>query len=199
MSVLGAQIPLSTFARSDTAQTGYGLGADASFVSTLIGLYVVSMVVGALLLPLAARVLGPTGALVAGCVLVSVGYALFLPFHDTTAQALLNMAVAGVGSGVLIAGLPAAAAAAAPADRTGFATGMTNATKTVGGALASAVFAIALAATGSIDDPGAGSASLEVYLTVWAVCSASAACAAGALLAGSRRRPVGAPALLPTA
>ena len=41
MSVLGAQIPLSTFARTDPEVAGYGLGADASFVSTLIGVYVV--------------------------------------------------------------------------------------------------------------------------------------------------------------
>ena len=47
------------------------------------------------------------------------------------------MAVAGLGSGALVAALPAAAAAAAPPERTGFATGMTNATKTVGGAIAS--------------------------------------------------------------
>ena len=52
-----------------------------------------------------------------------------------------------------MAALPAAAAAAAPPDRTGFATGMTNATKTVGGAIASSVFAIALAATGSLGGP----------------------------------------------
>ena len=66
------------------------------------------------------------------------------------------MAIAGVGSGALVAALPAAAAAAAPPDRTGFATGMTNATKTVGGAIASSIFAIALASTGSLDGPGRG-------------------------------------------
>ena len=64
----------------------------------------------------------------------------------------------------------------------GFATGMTNATKTVGGAIASAVFAIALASTGSIDDPTVGAAPLSGYLTVWAVCSASAFVAAAVLL-----------------
>ena len=74
------------------------------------------------------------------------------------------MAVAGLGSGALVAALPAAAAAAAPPDRTGFATGMTNATKTVGGAIASSVFAIALAATGSLDDPTEGHAPLSGYL-----------------------------------
>ena len=63
-------------------------------------------------------------------------------------------AIAGVGSGALVAALPAAAAAAAPADRTGFVTGMTNTTKTIGGAIASSIFAIALSSTGSIADSG---------------------------------------------
>ena len=183
MSVLGAQIPLSTFARTDPAVVGYGLGASASFVSTLIGVYVVTLVAGALLLPVVARALGTRGAMIAASLLVAVGYALFLPFHGSTLHALLNMAVAGVGSGALVAALPAAAAAAAPADRTGFVTGMTNTTKTIGGAIASSVFAIALATTGSLDDGSvAGHAPLAGYLAVWSVCAVTALVAAAALL-----------------
>jgi MFS family permease len=182
MSVLGAQIPLSTFARTDPDVAGYGLGAGASFVSTLVGVYVIFLAVGAFTLPLTSRLLGPRGALVLGALLVALGYALWLPFHHATWQALINMAVAGVGSGALVAALPATAAAAAPPERTGFATGMTNATKTVGGAIASAVFAIALSATGSIDDPTEGHAPLSGYLTVWSVCAVAALLAAGALL-----------------
>jgi hypothetical protein len=182
MSVLGAQIPLSTFARTDPAEAGYGLGASASFVSTLIGVYVLSLVVGALLLPVVGRKIGTRGAMLLACLLVAVGYGLFLPLHDTTAQTLVNMAIAGVGSGALVAALPAAAAAAAPADRTGFVTGMTNTTKTIGGAIASSVFAIALASTGSIADVEAGHAPLSGYLTVWAVCSVTALVAALSLL-----------------
>ena len=186
MSVLGAQIPLSTFARTDPDVAGYGLGAGAGFVSTLIGLYVVSLAVGAFTLPLTSRRLGARNALVLSSLLVALGYALWLPFHHTTGQALMNMAIAGVGSGALVAALPAAAAAAAPPDRTGFATGMTNATKTVGGAIASSVFAIALASTGSLEDPSAGHAPLGGYLTVWAVCALAALLAAAALLAMPR-------------
>ena len=182
MSVLGAQIPLSTFARTDPDVVGYGLGADASFVSTLIGVYVIFLAIGAFTLPLTSRLLTPRGALVASALLVAVGYALWLPFHDSTGQALVNMAVVGVGSGALVAALPATAAAAAPPERTGFATGMTNATKTIGGAIASSVFAIALASTGSIDDPVEGSAPLSGYLTVWGICAAAALLAAGALM-----------------
>ncbi|TIC83045.1 MFS transporter [Nocardioides sp. GY 10127] len=182
MSVLGAQIPLSTFARTDPAVAGYGLGADAAFVSVLIGAYVICMATGALTLPLTSRLLGERGALVAGALLVGVGYALFLPFHDSSAQLVTNMAVAGLGSGALVAALPAAAAAAAPPERTGFATGMTNATKTVGGAFASAVFAVALASTGSLEGPDLGHAPLGGYLVVWTVCALAALAAAVSLL-----------------
>jgi MFS family permease len=182
MSVLGAQIPLSTFARTDPEVAGYGLGADASFVSTLIGVYVLSLAVGAFTLPLTSRWLGARGALVLSCLLVALGYAMWLPMHDTTAQALTNMAVAGLGSGALVAALPAAAAAAAPPARTGFATGMTNATKTVGGAIASSIFAIALSSTGSLDDPTEGHAPLSGYLTVWSVCAVAALVAALSLM-----------------
>ncbi|MCR6033166.1 MFS transporter [Nocardioides sp. zg-579] len=182
MSVLGAQIPLSTFARTDPDVAGYGLGASASFVSTLIGVYVVFMAIGAFTLPLTSRLLGARNALVCSALLVGLGYALWLPLHDTTGQALTNMAVIGLGSGALVAALPAAAAAAAPPERTGFATGMTNATKTVGGALASSVFAIALASTGSLDGPAEGAAPLSGYLTVWSICAVAAVLAALVLL-----------------
>ncbi|WP_435747213.1 MFS transporter [Nocardioides sp. SYSU DS0663] len=178
MSVLGAQIPLSTFARTDPSVAGYGLGADASFVSALIGVYVVFMAIGAFTLPLTSRLLGPRTALVVSSLLIATGYALWLPLHETTGQALLNMAVIGLGTGALVAALPATAAAAAPPERTGFATGMTNATKTVGGALASSVFAIALASTGSLEGPDEGQAPLSGYLTVWTICAAASLLAA---------------------
>ncbi len=182
MSVLGAQIPLSTFARTDPEEAGFGLGASASFVSTLIGVYVLSLVAGALLLPVVARFIGTRTTMLLACLLVATGYGLFLPFHGSTTQTLINMAIAGVGSGALVAALPAAAAAAAPADRTGFVTGMTNTTKTIGGAIASSIFAIALSSTGSIAETKAGHAPLSGYLTVWAVCAITALVAAASLV-----------------
>ena len=124
------------------------------------------------------RLLGPRNALVVSSLLIGVGYALWLPFHGHTWQALINMAVAGLGSGALVAALPAAAAAAAPPGRTGFATGMTNATKTIGGAIASAIFAIALTSAGSIEDLEEGQAPLSGYMTVWAICAVAAVLAA---------------------
>jgi hypothetical protein len=185
--VLAGQIPLSTFAQADPDVRGYGLGADSAFISTLIGLYVITLAIGAFTLPLTTRLLGGVRrALVVACLLVGLGYLLWLPFHEETWQAMVNMAIAGVGSGALVAALPAAAAAAAPPERTGIATGMTNGTKTVGGAIASAIFAIALTATGSLDEATEKVAPLSGYLTVWAVCAGASFLAALALLAAPK-------------
>lgn len=173
VSVLGAQIPLSTFARTDPAVAGYGLGASAGRTSIIIGGYVLSLAIGALLLHVVGRRLGTRRSLVVACAFVGLGYLLFLPFHDTLGQTMTNMIIAGLGSGALVAGLPAAAAAQSPATHTGLTTGMTNATKTIGGAFASSVFAIALASTGSIDADAVHS-SIGGYLTVWAICGVTA-------------------------
>lgn len=176
VSVLGAQVPLSTFARTDPAAVGYGLGLTAGTVSYIIGAYVLSLAIGALLLPLASRLLRPRGALVAASGLVALGYLLFLPFHDTLAQTLTNMVVAGLGSGLLVAALPSAAAAAAPEARSGMATGLTNATKTVGGSIASAVFGVALfsGVSAAAVEAGQTAAPLSGYLIVWALCGLTA-------------------------
>jgi hypothetical protein len=89
---------------------------------------------------------------------------------------------AGLGSGALVAALPATAAAAAPPERTGFATGMTNATKTVGGALDPRC-SRSRWPPGSIEEPKAGHAPLSGYRTVWSICAVAALLAALALLA----------------
>ena len=187
VSVLGAQAPLSTFARTDPALHGYGLGLRAGEVSIIIGVYVLALLVGALLYPLVTRSLTPRWTLVCAAALVGTGYLLFLPFHASLAQTLANMAVAGIGSGALVAALPSAAAAAAPLNRTAMATGLTNTTKTIGGAFASAVFGIALLShvLGEAGSVAAGStataAPLAGYLTVWAICGVTGLAAAAAL------------------
>ncbi|MFV0428842.1 MAG: MFS transporter [Arachnia sp.] len=185
VSVLGAQAPLSTFARTDAADVGYGLSLDAGAVSIIIGAYVVSLAAGALALPSLSRLLSPRWALVVAACFVAVGYLLFLPWHATLTQTLTNMVIAGLGSGLLVAALPAAAAAAAPEGRTGMATGLTNSVKTIGGSIASAVFGVALFSGVSQAGIAAGetAAPLTGYLTVWTMCGVTAAVCA-VLLAG---------------
>lgn len=178
VSVLGAQAPLSTFARTDPEVYGYGLGTAGFTTSLIIGVYLIAMIVGALLFSPVARRLTPRVTLMGASTLVGVGFLMFLPFHATYAQVLTNMIIVGLGSGALVAALPAAAASAAPATQTGVATGLTNSVKTVGGAIASCVFGIALiqGATGAAAEGTAG--SFAGYVTVWVVCGVTALAAA---------------------
>ncbi|PRI10300.1 MFS transporter [Leucobacter massiliensis] len=182
VSVLGAQAPLSTFMRTDPEVYGYGIGAGGFVASLAIGIYLLGMVTGALLFPLAARGITPRLALAGAAGCIGAGYLMFLPFHHSFAQVVTNMVIVGLGSGALVAALPTAAAAAAPENRTGVATGLTNSTKTVGGAIASAVFGIALmqGTTGAASGGTAG--SFEGYVTVWLVCGGASLLAAAMLL-----------------
>ncbi len=183
VSVLGAQAPLSTFARTDPGIYGYGLGTTGFQTSLIIGVYLIAMITGALVFPLFARVLTPRITLMGASVLVAIGFLLFLPFHSAYLQLIANMVIVGLGSGALVAALPTAAASAAPPTQTGVATGLTNSVKTVGGAVASCVFGIALLG-GAVSAGGAtqGTAgSLTGYFVVWIVCGATALVAAALL------------------
>lgn len=180
ISLLGAQGPLSTYAGTDPA-LGYGLGLDATARSNLIGVYLVSLIVGAVVFAVTSRRASPRVVLIVAAALVGVGYALFLPFHLETWQVVVNLSIAGIGSGALVGALPAAAAAAAPAGQTGIASALTNTTKTIGGTFASAVFGVVLAAgVGAVASQTA--ASLGGYLAVWAICAGGGFLAAALLL-----------------
>ena len=184
VSVLGAQGPLSTFARTDPDVYGYGLGLSTSMVSIVIGGYVISMLLSASQFSRISQRTSPRTTLIGAATLTGAGYLLLVPFHGSLAQVLVSMVVAGLGSGALVAALPAAAAAAAPAGRTGVATGLTNTSKVLGGSFASAAFAVALASgTPVLVDGAEGTAgSLSGYVTVWVVCGVTALAAAVALV-----------------
>lgn len=175
ISLLGAQAPLSTYAGTDPVN-GYGLGLSAGQRSILIGAYLISMIVGAVLFPVVSSRLTPRVTLIGASFLVAIGYLLFLPFHLETWQVFTNMAIAGIGSGALVGALPAAAAAAAPRGQTGVATALTNTTKTIGGSFASAVFGVVLL-TGAATVT-ATAASLFGYMLVWTICGLGALVAA---------------------
>ena len=179
ISLLGAQGPLSTYAGTDSS-LGYGLGLDATARSNVIGVYLVSLIIGAVLFAITSRRANPRVILIVASALVGIGYTLFLPFHLELWQVLLNLSIAGIGSGALVAALPAAAAAAAPLGQTGIASALTNTTKTIGGTFASAVFGVVLAAgAGTVVGQTAG--SLGGYMAVWAICAGGGFVAAAVL------------------
>lgn len=180
ISLLGAQAPLATFAGTDPDEVGYGLGLTSGTISILIGVYLISMIVGALLFPVISRIFTPRIALIIAAFFVATGYLLFLPFHDEVWQVFVNMFIAGLGSGVLMGAMPAAAAAAAPRGQTGIASALTNTTKTIGGSFASSIFAIVLT-IGVVQVAGSTASSLFGYMVVWSICGVGALLAAGLL------------------
>jgi len=182
IALLGAEIPIITYARTDPDAVGYGLGTGAGFVSLGSATQVIFIAIGALTSPVIARLIGARRAVVLAAFVGAVGIGLWVPFHSSTAQALVNLALTGLGAGAVMAALPVLAASAAPPERTGFATGMTNAGKTIGGSIATAVFAVVLSASGSLDEVTEGYAPLSGYLTVWSTCGAAALAAGLALL-----------------
>lgn len=181
VSVLGAQAPMSTFARTDPAVHGFGLGTSGFTTSLIIGVYLIAMIVGALLYPRASRRSTPRNALIGASLLVAAGFLALLPLHGAYGTVIACMSVVGLGSGALVAALPAAAAAAAPASSTGVATGLTNSVKTLGGAIASAAFGLML-----VDHDGGTAASFAGYLGIWIVCAATAVACALLMLAVPR-------------
>ena len=176
ISLLGAQAPISAYAGTDPAN-GYGLGLDSTDRSTLIGVYLISMIGGALLFPLVSRWRSPRVALIIAAFFVAAGYLLFIPFHLEVWQVFTNMFIAGLGSGALVGAMPAAAAAAAPLGQTGIAAALTNTTKTIGGSFASAIFGIVLV-MGVVSAVSGTASSLMGYMTVWALCGIGALVAA---------------------
>lgn len=176
ISLLGAQAPLSTFAGTDPETAGFGLGMDASSRSILIGVYLLSLIVGAVLFPRLSHVWTPRRVLIRAAALVAIGYGLLAVWHSGLPAVLSCMVIAGIGSGMLMGAMPSAAAAAAPPGQTGIASAMTNTTKTIGGSFASSVFAIVLP-IGAVQAAGSTAAGLAGYVIVWSIC------AGGALLA----------------
>jgi MFS family permease len=174
VSVLGAQAPLATFAGTDPEANGYGLGVHGFTVSLLIGFYVISLIIGAMLFPVVTRVIAPRRALMGAAALVAIGYLALVPFHGSYLEVLSAMIIAGIGSGALVAALPSAAAAVAPVGQTGVATGLTNTTKTIGGAFASCVFGLALIGQVTSTATNETVGSLPGYITVWMICGLTA-------------------------
>jgi len=170
--VLGAQLPLINYVATEPATYGFGLGLHGFSRSLIIGIYLIAMIVGAILLPSLSRWTTPRVALIIAAFLVAAGYLLLLPLHSAFAEVTVDMIIAGLGSGALVAALPASAAAAAPRGQTGVATGLTNMTKTIGGAIASAAFALVLF-HGGAETEGTAS-SLGAYLVVWSICGGAA-------------------------
>ncbi|MFE2985665.1 MFS transporter [Streptomyces sp. NPDC055092] len=115
------------------------------------------------------RALGLRGTLALGGGVLATGY-VFLAFtHDQSWQVVVANSLMGFGTGLTLGTLPALVLDAAPAERTGIATGIYNTTKTLGGSVSGAVFGAIFAA---ITFAGTDIPTEQAFVVVWLCCAA---------------------------
>ncbi len=175
VSMLGGQVPVVAYLGTKPELVGYGFGLDSAGVSLMIGTQVLMMGISAVFFARTVQRFGARNTLVVGASLMALQAVLFLVFTHSLAGWVVAIVLGGAGGGMVVAGTPAVAASAAPAGQTGIASGMTNLFRTIGGALGSAVFALALGA----GDTGTTASPLAGYITVWII--AAIATTAGAI------------------
>lgn len=166
--LFGTQSITTTFLAGHPETVGYGFGFNAGKISLVTGLNTLLAAVGAILYSSIAARITLRGVLMLGSISVAAGQVMLIVGHAAFPIVLLAIALAGLGGGLLLGGLPAATTEASPEAETGIATGVYNSVKTLGGAIAGAIFASVL---GMFIVPEAHASSIGGYITVWAICA----------------------------
>ncbi|WP_423057623.1 MFS transporter [Brevibacterium linens] len=170
MVLFGTQSITTTFLAGEPELVGYGFDLSAGTISLTNGTNMLLAAVGAGVYAYIAKYISLKGVLVLGSATVAISQLLLIVGHASLPLVISGIALAGFGSGLLLGGLPAATTEASPADETGIATGVYNSMKTLGGALAGAVFALIL---GMFVIPEAGASGVGGYISIWVICAAA--------------------------
>ncbi|WP_025776653.1 MFS transporter [Brevibacterium sp. VCM10] len=170
MVLFGTQSITTTFLAGRPELVGYGFGLSAGTISLINGTNMLLAAVGAAVYAYIAKGISLKGVLILGSGTIAISQLLLIVGHASLPLVVVGIALAGFGSGLLLGGLPAATTEASPADETGIATGVYNSVKTLGGALAGAVFALIL---GLFIIPEAGASGVGGYISIWVICAAA--------------------------
>ncbi|MCT9820839.1 MFS transporter [Microbacterium sp. W1N] len=193
MVLFGTQTLITTFLAADPSVNGYGFALVPGTLSLFTAGSALLGAIGASTFAFLARGIGMRNVLLAGVLLNIVGNGVLALLHDSLPAVIAAFVVNGLGSGLLLGALPALVAELAPADETGIAAGVYNSLRTLGGAVAGAVFGVVLA---SFLVPATHASSVGGYATVWTVCASLFVLAFIALLfqRSPQRHAAGAPA-----
>jgi MFS family permease len=168
MVLFGTQSITTTFLAGRPELVGYGFDLSAGTISLTTGTNMLLAAIGAAVYAYITKGVSLKGVLILGSAIMAVSQLLLIVGHASLVLVVISIALAGFGSGLLLGGLPAATTEASPADETGIATGVYNSVKTLGGALAGAVFSVLL---GMFIIPEAGASGLGGYIAIWVVCA----------------------------
>ncbi|WP_433038002.1 MFS transporter [Actinomycetospora sp. CA-053990] len=160
--------------------SGVGLGLGPGALGAALLTFGVAAFGGTLVAPLVAERWGSRVALVVGSLLTAVGYLLTVVAHASAAGFVAWQVLIGLGNGLVISALSAYVVRRAPADSVGISSGIVNTARTVGGAVAGAVFAAVMAGMVTTVPGAARPVSSEAsFVVVWLVCAALALTVAG--------------------
>jgi MFS family permease len=126
------------------AQTGYGLGKSVTTAGLFLLPAVGAMLIFAPISGLLAHRFGPKLPFVLGALAATVGFAVTVFNHGTTASLMVCIVLNGAGLGLALAAMSNAIIEAVPRTHTGEATGVNAIVRTVGGSIGAAVVAAVL-------------------------------------------------------
>ncbi|MFJ5259433.1 MFS transporter [Streptomyces sp. NPDC088387] len=127
--------------------TGYGLGQSMVVAGLLVAPLGLTMMFTA---PVYARLsakYGPKFTLIAGLVIIAIGYGAGLGLMSEAWQSLVIAVILGAGIGLAYSSLPALIIGAVPASETGAANGLNTLMRSIGTSVSSAVIGMVLANT----------------------------------------------------
>lgn len=176
--MLGLMVANPVFLSTSVAEAGYGMGLNPLQTGFAMLPNLLALALGALIAPAVAAALSDRLTLVAGSLLMAVGYGASVAWHSSLWLFLAWTALSGLGTGFLQHSTRTLAVEAVPHDRTSVGSGINELLINVGGSLgAAAVLAVFVAQTPA----GRALPAVGAYTTAWAVCAAVAV--AGAVIA----------------
>jgi MFS family permease len=170
----------------EPTSTGYGFGADVIHGALyVLPMAVAMLIAGQIVGPVEARV-GSRPALLAGCLLTSLGFFMLVPWHTSAIDIYVSSALLGLGIGLAYATLATLVVENADPSQTGVASGMNNVLRTVGGAFGGQIAATILAS----DVLPGGLPSEDAFVIAFVMCGVATLAAFGATFAIPRRGQV---------
>jgi len=163
----GAQTAAITFMGSPGKLLGYGLSMSITDIASwLIPCAIIGSVAAILTARLAAAI-GNRAAFLAGGVLLAIGFALMIVWHQTTAEFVFALMVQYAGIGVTQAMVPAVLSELADRTERGVVASLGQSLKGLGGGLSTAAFATL---EGSLVIAHTAIPTEDAYLWVWGTC-----------------------------
>lgn len=175
----GSQVAVALFLGLP-ASTGVGLGLTAGQLGLVLLAFAVASFLGTVAAPRLAERRGRRAALLVGALSTAAGYLLTVAVHDAAGAFVLWQILVGFGNGLVLATLSTLVVTRAPGDAVAVSSGLFNTARTIGGAVAGAVFAAIMASL--VVHPAAGGkpvTSESGFEAVWVACAVLALTVAG--------------------